>query len=308
MSDRYIFAGALILATAMSLPALARNTPVPRSGIAITRHAFADPRSSHIITVAHRACWEAAPENSLAAIEACVALGIDAVENDVRHTRDGVAVIMHDETVDRTTNGHGRVADLSWAELSRLHLRARNGGAGAAVTSERVPTLDAYIAAAKNRLMIVYDVKDGSQRETFAHIEKAGAVDQAIFFYECLDQTLAKAIAPFRGRVVAIPIMFGKDGPLAPAAARCPSHPAGWAHVKWSDGDWIRNVAADQPRHAIRLWTATMFPQDNAGHDDALALKDPDAAWGAQIRAGARMIMTNQPTALMRFLRERARI
>ncbi len=307
MSHTSILGGALIaLATTMSTPALARPPAAPGSGIALTRHAFADPRSSHIITVAHRACWEAAPENSIAAIEACVALGIDAIENDVRHTRDGVAVILHDETVDRMTNGHGRVADLSWAELSRLRLRTRNGGAGAALTTERVPTLDEYIAAAKDRVMIVYDVKDGSQRETFAHIEKAGTASQAIFFYECVDQTLARAIAPFRERVVTIPIMFGKDGPLAPAAARCPSNPAGWAHVKWSDEDWFRQVSADQARTPVRLWTATMFPEDNAGQDDARALKNPDAVWGEQIRAGARMIMTNQPTALVRYLRDNA--
>lgn len=87
-----------------------------------------------------------------------------------------------------------------------------------------------------------------------------------------------------------------------PAAARCRSNPAGWAHVKWSDGRWIRRVAADRARHPLRLWTATMIPEDNAGLDDALALTDPDAVWGSQIRAGARMIMTNQPTALMRYL------
>lgn len=296
--------GALILlATAMSMPAPARTRPTATGRIAVTRQALADPASPHVITVAHRGCWEVAPENSIAAIDACVALGIDAVENDVRHTRDGVAVIMHDDTVDRTTNGHGRVADLSWADLSGLHLRTRNGGAGAALTAERIPTLDAYIAAAKDRVMIVYDVKDGSQRAAFRHIERSGTVDQAIFFYECVDRTLAEAIAPFRDRVVTIPIMFGKDGPLAPAVARCPSNPVGWAHVKWSDDDWIRQVAASQPSTPVRLWTATMFPADNARHDDALALKDPDAVWGAQIRAGARMIMTNQPTALMRYLR-----
>lgn len=307
MSHTSLFGSALLLlANALSAPALTRNTPAADSRIAITRHALTDAASSHIITVAHRACWEIAPENSIAAVEACVALGIDAVENDVRHTRDGVAVIMHDETVDRMTDGHGRVADLSWAEISKLRLRARNGGAGAALTNERVPTLDAYIAAAKDRLMVVYDVKDGTQRETFAHIEKMGAVDQAIFFYECVDQTLADAIAPFRDRVVAIPIMFGKDGPLASAALRCRSNPPGWAHVKWSDERWIRQVAENKNRSPVRLWTATMFPEDNAGQDDAQALKNPDAVWGAQIRAGARMIMTNQPTALMRYLHNHA--
>lgn len=306
MSHTSLFGSALIvLATAMGAPVLARNTAAASSGIAITRQALADPTASHIITVAHRACWEDAPENSLAAIDACVALGIDAVELDVRHTRDGVAVVIHDETVDRTTNGHGRVADLSWQELSRLRLRASGGGAGARLTTERVPTLDAYLARAKNRVMIVYDVKDGSQRDTFAHIEKAGTADQAIFFYECVDQTLANAIAPFRDRVVTIPIMFGKDGPLSPAAARCRSNPPGWAHVKWSDADWLRQVAADQSRAPVRLWTATMFPADNAGHDDALALTDPNAVWGAQIKAGAGMIMTNEPRALINYLRKR---
>lgn len=303
MSQTPLLGGALIaVAVTMGSPVLAKSTPDIKGGIAITRQALADPTSPHIIAVAHRACWETAPENSLAAIDACVALGIDAVELDVRHTRDGVAVVIHDETVDRTTNGHGRVADMSWKELSRLRLKVSDGGASARLTRARVPTLDAYLAHAKNRIMIVYDVKDGSQRKTFPHIEKAGTVDQAIFFYECVDQTLASAIAPFRDRVVTIPIMFGKDGPLAPAAVRCPSNPAGWAHVKWSDNDWLSQVAADQSRAPVRLWTATMFPADNAGHDDALALTDPDAVWGAQIKAGAGMIMTNEPRALINYL------
>lgn len=281
----------------------AQTKPLASKGIAATRRALADPTSQHIITIAHRACWEHAPENSLAAINACAKMGIDAVENDVRHSRDGVAVIMHDETVDRMTNGHGRVADLDWAQLSRLRLRSGGGGASAPLTNERIPTLPEYIAAAKDRVMVVWDVKDGTQRETFAAIERGGVVNQAIFFYECVDQTLARAIAPFRNRVVTIPIMFGKDGPLAPAAARCPSSPAGWAHVKWSDPAWLRRVAADQHRHPVRLWTATMFPEDNARLDDVHALRDPDAVWGTQIRARARMIMTNQPTALLAYLR-----
>jgi glycerophosphoryl diester phosphodiesterase len=306
MAQTSILGGVLIaLTTMIGTPVLAATAAEAGDKIAATRQAFADASSSHIITVAHRACWETAPENSLAAIDACVALGVDAVELDVRHTRDGVAVIIHDETVDRTTNGHGRVSDLSWKQLSRLRLRTGGGGAGAALTTARVPTLDQYIASAKGRVMIVYDVKDGSQRETFKHIEKASAANEAIFFYECVDPKLANAIAPFRDRVVAIPIMFGKDGPLAPAAARCRSNPPGWAHVKWSDGAWLGQVQADQNHAPIRLWTATMFPEDNAGRDDALALVDPEAVWGQQIKAGARMIMTNKPSVLMTYLRKR---
>ena len=274
---------------------------VSQQRLATTRHALADPKSEHLIVVAHRGCWHHAPENSLAGLAACVRAGVDAIELDVRHTRDGVAVIIHDETLDRTTNGHGAVADHDWAELSRIRLREAHGGPDAALTDQSIPTLDAYLTAAKGRMMIVFDVKDGSQRDTFRHIERAGMADQAIFFYECDDRTLAEAIAPFRNRVTTFPIMFGKDGPLAPAAARCPSTPPGWAHVKWNDPAWLKDAARVHARTGIRLWTATMFPADNAGLDDARALHDPDGVWGTQIHAGAGMIMTNQPEVLLSY-------
>lgn len=276
-------------------------------GLAVTRRALANPVATHLIVVAHRGCWHRTSENSLAGLDACVRLGVDAVELDVRHSRDGVAVIIHDDTLDRTTDGHGPVADRTWAELSRLHLKAGHGGRDAAFTDQRIPTLDQYLAAAKGRLMIVFDVKDGSQRETFRQIAAAGMADQAIFFYECLDRTLADAIAPFRDEVTTIPIMFGKDGPLAPEAQHCTSNPAGWVHVKWDAPAWLANTAALHRQTGLRLWTATMFPADNAGLDDARALIDPDAVWGAQRAAGAGMIMTNQPEALVAYRARRAR-
>lgn len=275
--------------------------------LSVTRHALTDPTSTHLIVVAHRGCWHQTSENSLSGLDACVRLGVDAVEIDVRHSRDGVAVIIHDDTLDRTTESHGLVADQTWAELSRLHLKAGRGGKAAALTDQRIPTLDQYLAVAKGRLMIVFDVKDGSQRETFRHIAMAGMADQAIFFYECVDPTLADAIAPFRDEVTTIPIMFGKDGPLAPEAQHCTSNPMGWAHVKWDDPAWLRDSAAVHHQTGLRLWTATMFPADNAGFDDARALIDPDVVWGAQRAAGAGMIMTNQPEALVAYRALRAR-
>lgn len=293
---------ATLLAISLFPIALGATVPfTPSAGLALTQHALADPASRHLIIVAHRGCWRTAPENSLAGLDACVRLGVDAVELDVRHTRDGVAVIVHDETVDRTTDGHGRVADLTWKELSGLRLRAGAGGPGATLTTDQIPTLDQYLAAAKERLMIVFDVKDWSQRATYHQIARMRMERQAIFFYECVNRRLADAIAPFSDRVVTIPIMFGKDGLLDAAAERCLSNPKGWAHVKWENPAWLGQAAETHARTGTRLWTATMFPTDNAGSDDAKALRDPDAVWGAQIAAGAGMIMTNQPEALIRY-------
>ena len=82
---------------------------------------------------AHRGYWRHYPENTLSAFRAAAQLGAHGIELDLRLTRDGHAVVLHDETVDRTTNGAGPVEALSWAELCNL-----DAGAG-----ERIPSLGA---------------------------------------------------------------------------------------------------------------------------------------------------------------------
>lgn len=68
--------------------------------------------------VAHRGSGALAPENTLAGFRLAVRLGFGAVEFDVMLTADGVPILIHDETLDRTTSGHGRVADLAWAAIA----------------------------------------------------------------------------------------------------------------------------------------------------------------------------------------------
>jgi glycerophosphoryl diester phosphodiesterase len=88
--------------------------------------------------VAHRGYAAAAPENTLPAFEAAVRGGATFVEFDVRVTADGVPVVIHDRTVDRTTTGHGRVWDLTWDEIAGFDAGATFGPEFAGV---RVPTL-----------------------------------------------------------------------------------------------------------------------------------------------------------------------
>lgn len=73
-----------------------------------------------MMVIAHRGASEDAPENTLPAFELAVAGGCVALETDVRQTLDGRLVLMHDPRVDRTTDGSGLVADLTWPELERL--------------------------------------------------------------------------------------------------------------------------------------------------------------------------------------------
>jgi glycerophosphoryl diester phosphodiesterase len=96
------------------------------------------PRSERPLLIAHRGGPKYAPENTLAAFRNAIQAGVDMLECDVQRTRDGGLVVIHDETVDRTTNGKGRVEDLTLAEIQAL-----DAGGG-----ERVPTFQEYAALA----------------------------------------------------------------------------------------------------------------------------------------------------------------
>ena len=75
-----------------------------------------------VMICAHRGFTRSAPENSLQAVLDAIEAGFEAVEIDVRHTKDGELVLMHDATVDRTSNGRGKVEVLSSAELKNVRL------------------------------------------------------------------------------------------------------------------------------------------------------------------------------------------
>jgi len=99
------------------------------------------------LVVGHRGNRAHAPENTLEAFDQAVALGADAIEFDVRLSADGVPVVMHDPTIDRTTDGTGEVERLSLAELRAVDAGARFAGVGGTPSSYagqgiRIPTLD----------------------------------------------------------------------------------------------------------------------------------------------------------------------
>ncbi|MEM4152119.1 MAG: glycerophosphodiester phosphodiesterase family protein, partial [Nitrososphaerota archaeon] len=95
------------------------------------------------LIVAHRGLSCRFPENTLRAVKEALRLGVDGVEVDVRVCRDGVVVLMHDESVERTTNGSGRVRDLTWAEIRGLDAGSWKGEEFA---GERVPRLEDVLA------------------------------------------------------------------------------------------------------------------------------------------------------------------
>jgi glycerophosphoryl diester phosphodiesterase len=112
-----------------------------------------------VLLIAHRGASGHAPENTLAAFKKAVTLGATFIETDLQLTRDARLVAIHDETVNRTTNGKGAVHDMTLAELRRLDA---GSWFGSEFAGERIPTLDEVLDFAKKYDVIFYlEMKPG---------------------------------------------------------------------------------------------------------------------------------------------------
>lgn len=123
-----------------------------------------------MLTIAHRGASYSRPENTIPAFLEAWEVGADVVEFDVRRARDGLAVI-HDATVDRTTNGTGRVSDFTIEELSCLDAGDRAG----------VPSLELVLVACRGRIMVNIELKEEEiAAEVLDMIRTYGFIDSAI--------------------------------------------------------------------------------------------------------------------------------
>jgi glycerophosphoryl diester phosphodiesterase len=128
--------------------------------------------------VGHRGFSAVAPENTLAAIGRAIEAGADGCEFDVYRCRDGAVVLMHDATVDRTTSGQGKIADLTLAELKRLDAGQWKAPEYAGQT---VPTLEEALQRLKNSgCQPVIEIKmEGIAEQVVAAVRAAGMLDQS---------------------------------------------------------------------------------------------------------------------------------
>lgn len=122
--------------------------------------------------VGHRGAAGLEPENTLRSVQRAIDIGVDAVEVDVRRSRDGELVIMHDPSVDRTTNGKGRVSALTVRELKGL-----DAGRG-----ERIPTFGELVAAVKGRVRLFVEIKEPETvSDIVAQLKSAGVAQETTF-------------------------------------------------------------------------------------------------------------------------------
>jgi glycerophosphoryl diester phosphodiesterase len=241
-------------------------SPVP------TRFPFLDAGGP--IAFAHRGAAPPGLENTLAAVDRVVALGFGYLETDVRATRDGVAVLLHDASLNRTTDRTGSVRALPWTEVAR----ARVGG------REPVPRLDELLGSYPD-LRVNIDVKTPSAVGPLVDaVRRAGAVDRVCIgsFYDRLvplvrsrlGERLCTSLGP--REVLALRL-----GTLRRTDAGCAQVPPGLLRIRVIDARFV--AAAHRRGLPVHAWTVNDPAEmnrlldlgvDGIMSDDAPGLRD----------------------------------
>lgn len=295
----------LVLAMGLAGVPLADCAAMDQTPPASLAARLADPRP---LVVAHRGCWRSPAENALAGLRACIALGVDMVEIDLRRTQDGVIVLLHDATLDRTTSLTGVLAQTPYAALETARLRHGQGGPEAPLTDEAPPTFEQVLEASKGRIFLFLDIKDPIHAEVADLVRKHGAEHRVLF-----------SVNAAFGPAVLTPALVG-DAALMPkfdqyAASTCApdadpaDQAAAYAGLRapiyeavFCDDAFLARVRARTG--GAGLWVNALGPRFMAGREEGLALRDPDAVWGALLNLGVTAIQTDHPAELAAYLRK----
>ncbi len=237
----------------------------------IALSAFAGERQ--IAVISHRGEHLSHPENTLAAYRAAIDLGADYFEVDVQTTSDGYLVLMHDHTVDRTTNGKGAVAQLTFAEIRKLK-----------VSGESVPTFDEALALARGRIRVYVDAKSVSPENLVAALDRHRMSGHVVIYggVEYL-----KSVRKLRPKANVMPESVSLEVVRRIVAELKPKV------IAFSRKDWRDDII----KAALGAGAGVFV--------DRLGAEDTPAAWQDAIDRGATGIQTDHVADLVAYLRAR---
>ena len=246
-----------------------------------------DPDGPPLLTAHRGGAKEGFPENAIETFENTLRHTWSNIEVDPRYTKDDVPVLFHDETLERTSNGTGRVRDHTYEELRRLKLKDAQGN----VTEFRIPTLDSALDWAKGKTILFLDNKDVDVLERARRIQARDARAWAVVMaYSFAD---ARRVYDFDPE-----IMMQVFLPDADAVARFEATGIPWqnvigfvTHAEPTQVD-IFNLIARRRAMAVLGTSRTI---DRAYRTGAIAKDEMLARYRASIRAGAHIVEADLP-------------
>ncbi|OKS86278.1 glycerophosphodiester phosphodiesterase family protein [Mucilaginibacter polytrichastri] len=259
-----------------------------------------------ILVTAHRGDWRNAPENSLRAFEYAAAMGVDIVELDLKKTKDGAIVIMHDGTINRTTNGKGVPADYTLEEIKNFRLK---NGLGR-VTNNPIPTLKEVMQALKgSNVKVNLDKSYDVYNEAYAILKETGTLQQAIFKSEMPYDSVQHRYPQLIGKIIYMPVV-NLDKPDARKVITDylkNMKPYAFELIFTKDTSAILADNKFITQTGSKVWINSLWASLNGGHDDDTAVEDDNKkdSWDWIINHGANIIQTDRPKLLLEYLRKK---
>jgi glycerophosphoryl diester phosphodiesterase len=261
-----------LLAICSILSSQAQNGPLP-----VAKHKF--------IVIAHRGDHVLVPENTIAAYQNAIKNGVDFVEIDLRTSKDGKLVIMHDATVDKMTNGKGKISDLPYAELKKLRVIDKTKDTTHAYS---IPSFEEVLKTCRNNIYIYLDYKDADVQQAYTMIKQYGMEKQMIVYINEFGQyTDWRKIAPAMPLMLSLPEDVKNKDQLDQFLKESP--------VEVLDGDYsdysaeIVKLAAQK---GIVAWP------DIQGREE-------DKNWDTALDMGFKGLQTDHPAALIAYLKKK---
>ncbi|MGM9477264.1 glycerophosphodiester phosphodiesterase family protein [Pedobacter sp. GSP4] len=261
-------------------------------------------RSKGILVAAHRGDWRNAPENSLQALKNCIEKKFDLMELDVKMSKDSQMVIMHDNTIDRTTNGKGKVGDYTLEELSRFRLK---NGLGR-LTPHPIPTLREMMLAAKGRILINVDKGNDHLDLVFKVLKETATTDQAIVNVGdnmLYGKLTAENTLPRDAYLMVVVNM--KNNNVDEIISSYAVHHKTIIQPIF-DTDTLSSLKLLKVnKQKSLLWLNSLWPSLNGGHDDdrAVEMGQKEESWGWLIGFNPVILQTDRPVELTGYLKKR---
>lgn len=261
------------------------------------------PAKQSVLVVSHRGDWRNAPENSLQAFQNCIDMGVDMVELDLKKTKDGELILMHDNTLNRTTNGTGKPEDFTLAELKELRLK---NGAGC-LTRHKIPTLRETMLLCKGKILVNVDKGYEYFEDVQKILEETGTANQCVVKEKIPYQTIKEQHGDILDKVIFMP----KADLCKPKAESIidsylqNEKPLAFEVRFFQVNDKVFELIKKLNDNGIKVFVNALWPAQNAEHDDdrAVELKQPDESWGWLIQQGFKLIQTDRPALLLDYLR-----
>ena len=276
------------------------KSTVENMSLASIINLYKNPSHEYVMVIAHRADWRNFPENSIEAIRSAIKLGVDMVEIDVRRTKDGALILMHDETIDRTTTGSGKVSELTFSEIESVLLMS-----GVGVPSEfKVPTLKEALLACKGQIMINLDKADDYFDEIYPLLKETNTIGQVVLKGHYTAEEFRAKFGDFYKEILYMPLITIKIKNVKNYVDSLESalNPTSYEVVFNEDYMDGFNYISELQKNGDNIWINTLWPSVANGKTDNKAYWHPEENWGWVINEGATMIQTDRPRELIEYL------